>query len=125
MCGIVHDLVNTFAPNEYRANSLGNYIVIKSKDRNGEDVYIKYCHLDEVTAIKGQKVKHGESIGKAGSTGNAASVYRNGRLIHGINPVYRHVHIEAARSSFFGSTRIDPEQFMKTKFDETKKGNPL
>lgn len=35
------------------------------------------------------------------------------------------VHIEAARSSFFGSTRIDPEQFMKTKFDETKKGNPL
>lgn len=112
MCGIVLDLVNTFEPNEYKANSLGNYIVIKSKDKNGEDVYIKYCHLDEVIVIKGQKVRHGEPIGKAGSTGNAASVYnRNGSLIHGINPIYRHVHIEAARSSSFGNTRIDPELF--------------
>lgn len=124
MCGTVSDLVKTFSANEYRENSLGNYIVIKSKDKNGNDVYIKYCHLDEVSVSKNQKVKHGDTIGKSGSTGNAASVYKDGKLIHGINPIYRHIHIEAATSSSFGATRIDPEQFMKTKFDETTKGNP-
>lgn len=124
LCGVVHALVDTFSANEYKANSLGNYIVIKSKDKDGGDVYIKYCHLDEITATKDQKVKHGDPIGKAGSTGNAASVYEKGKLIHGIDPQYRHVHIEAATSASFGSTRIDPEQFMKTKFDETTKGTP-
>lgn len=125
LCGTVHTLVDTFSANEYRANSLGNYIVIKSKDKNGNEVYIKYCHLDEVSVTKDQKVKHGDTIGKSGSTGNAASVYENGVLIHGIKPIYRHIHIEAATSANFGNTRIDPEQFMKTKFDETTKGNPI
>ncbi|SMC86958.1 Peptidase family M23 [Chryseobacterium sp. YR221] len=124
LCGTVYDLVKTFTANEYRENSLGNYVIIKSKDKNGDDVYIKYCHLDEVSVVKNQKVKHGDAIGQSGSTGNAASVYENGKLIHGINPIYRHIHIEAATSSSFGTTRIDPEQFMKTKFDETTKGNP-
>lgn len=124
LCGTVYDLKDSFTANEYQENSLGNYIVIKSKDKDGEDVYIKYCHLDEITVTKNQKVKHGDSIGKSGSTGNAASVYEKGKLIHGIDPVYRHIHIEAATSASFGSTRVDPEKYMKTKFDETTKGNP-
>ena len=124
LCGTVYDLKDSFAANEYQENSLGNYIVIKSKDKDGEDVYIKYCHLDEITVTKNQKVKHGDSIGKSGSTGNAASVYEKGKLIHGIDPAYRHIHIEAATSASFGSTRVDPEKYMKTKFDETTKGNP-
>ncbi|MFK8269421.1 M23 family metallopeptidase, partial [Capnocytophaga cynodegmi] len=126
LCGEVYSVVNVFKPNEYKANSLGNYLVIKSKDREGRVVYLQYSHLDEVLVKKGQKIKHGEIIGKAGSTGNAASVYNEkGVLIHGIYPEYRHIHIEAFLESFSKKNRIDPEQFMKTKFDETTKGNVI
>ena len=40
---------------------------------------------------------------------------------------YWHCHIEAATDGVFkgGNTRVDPEKFMKTKFDETIKGNPI
>lgn len=124
LCGEVYDLKNTLKTNEYIANSLGNYVVIYSKDKDEKDVYIKYCHLDSVSVKKGDKISHKDEIGKSGSTGNAASVYRDGKLIHGINPQYRHVHIEASRDSSFGNNRIDPEQ-LKTKFDETTKGNIL
>ena len=126
LCGEVYSVVNTFKPNEYKANSLGNYLVIKSKDKEERVIYLQYCHLDEVLVKKGQKIKHGEVIGKAGSTGNAASVYdEKGKLIHGIYPQYRHIHIEAFLEVFSKKNRIDPEQFMKTKFDETTKGNVI
>lgn len=121
LCGEVFDYYNDCYTNQYIENSLGNWIIIKSKDKEGKDVYIKYCHLDKVLIKKG-KVKHGDNIALSGSTGNAASVYKNGKLIHGIDPKYRHIHIEASRSSSFGKNRIDPEQFMKTRFDETTKG---
>ncbi|MFK8267010.1 M23 family metallopeptidase [Capnocytophaga cynodegmi] len=102
LCGEVYSVVNTFKPNEYKANSLGNYLVIKSKDKEERVVYLQYSHLDEVLVKKGQKIKHGEVIGKAGSTGNAASVYNEkGVLIHGIYPEYRHIHIEAFFRFFF------------------------
>lgn len=126
LCGEVYSVVNTFKPNEYKADSLGNYLVIKSKDKDERVVYLQYCHLDEILVKKGQKIRHGEIIGKAGSTGNAASVYdEKGKLIHGIYPQYRHIHIEAFLESFSKKNRIDPEQFMKTKFDETTKGNVI
>lgn len=127
LCGEVVKVVNSFSPNEYKANNLGNLITIKSKDKDGKDVWIMYCHLDGVSVKKGDKVKHGDAIGVAGSTGNAASVYVKGNLKNGIEPKYRHIHIEASTDGVFygGKTRIDPEQFMKTKFDETTKGNPI
>lgn len=66
---------------------------------------------------KGEKIKHGANIGLSGNTGNAK----------GVLPQYHHVHIEASTDGIFykGKTRVDPEQFMKTKFDETTKGNPI
>ncbi|MDN3691621.1 M23 family metallopeptidase [Chryseobacterium tructae] len=124
LCGEVVDTVTSFSSQEYRKNSMGNTITIKSKDKEGKDVWIIYCHLDSVKVKAGQKVKHGEAIGVSGCTGNAG-LKPNGT--RGIEIRYWHVHIEASRENkFFGSKkRIDAEQFMKTKFDETTKGNPI
>ena len=56
-------------------------------------------------------------IGLTGNTGNARNILSQ----------YRHVHIEASRDGIFygGKKRVDIEQFMKTKFDETKEGNVI
>ena len=56
-------------------------------------------------------------VGLTGNTGNAKNIL----------PQYRHVHIEASQDGIFygGKKRVDPEQFMKTKFDNTKKGNVI
>ncbi|MDR3025162.1 M23 family metallopeptidase [Chryseobacterium sp.] len=124
LCGIVVDTVVSFKSQEYKSNSMGNTITIKSKDKEGKDVWIIYCHLDSVNVKKGQKVKHGQIIGVSGCTGNAGLKLNGSR---GIEIKYWHVHIEASRENkFYGSTkRIDAEEFMKTKFDETKQGNPI
>lgn len=125
LCGEVVFIVTSFATNEYNSTSLGNLVVVKSKDKNDEIVYIMYCHLDSVKVAKNDKVKHNEVIGVSGSTGNAGSVYENGKLIHGIHPENYHIHIEASTSYVAGtatfknvaSSRVDPENYMKTKFD--------
>lgn len=125
LCGEVVFIVTSFATNEYNSTSLGNLVVVKSKDKNDEIVYIMYCHLDSVKVGKNDKVKHNEVIGISGSTGNAGSVYENGKLIHGIHPENYHIHIEASTSYVAGtatfknvaSSRVDPENYMKTKFD--------
>ncbi|VXC17769.1 MULTISPECIES: M23 family metallopeptidase [Chryseobacterium] len=110
LCGEVIEALNT-------GGDLGKIVTIKSKDKNGKFIWIRYCHLNSYSVSKGQKIKHGEIIGKSGNTGNAKSIL----------PQYYHVHIEASTNGVFygGNTRVDPEQFMKTKFDETKKGNPI
>jgi len=125
LCGEVVFIVTSFATNEYNSTSLGNLVVVKSKDKNDKIVYIMYCHLDSVKVAKNDKVKHNDVIGVSGSTGNAGSVYENGRLIHGISPENYHIHIEASTSYVAGtptfknvaSSRVDPEYYMKTKFD--------
>ncbi|MFC4477670.1 peptidoglycan DD-metalloendopeptidase family protein [Flavobacterium chungangensis] len=125
LCGEVVFTVTSFATNEYNSTSLGNLVVVKSKDKNDEVVYIMYCHLDSVKVAKNDKVKHNDVIGISGSTGNAGSVYENGKLIHGISPENYHIHIEASTSYVAGtatfknvaSSRVNPEDYMKTKFD--------
>ena len=90
-----------------------------------------YCHLDSVKVAKGDKVKHNDILGISGSTGNAGSVYEKGKLIHGIDPKDYHIHIEASTSytadtatfKNVASSRVDPENYMKTKFD--KNGNKI
>lgn len=110
LCGEVVEALDT-------RGDLGKIVTIKSKDKNGKFIWIRYCHLDSYSVLKGQKIKHGKIFGKSGNTGNAKSIL----------PQYYHVHIEASTDGVFygGNTRVDPEQFMKTKFDETIKGNSI
>lgn len=103
LCGKVVDTVTAFKSQEYRKNSMGNTVTIKSKDKEGIDVWIIYCHLDRVKVRKGQKIKHGEVIGISGCTGNAGLKPDGSR---GIAVKYWHVHIEASRENkFFGSSK--------------------
>lgn len=110
LCGEVVEALDT-------GGDLGKIVTIKSKDKNGTFIWIRYCHLNSYLVSKGQKIKHGKVFGKSGNTGNAKNIL----------PQYYHVHIEASTDGVFygGNTRIDPEQFMKTKFDETTKGNTI
>ncbi|MCP1300740.1 peptidoglycan DD-metalloendopeptidase family protein [Chryseobacterium sp. S0630] len=131
MCGEVTAVVNTFKTNEYRYKSLGNTLMIKSKDKDGKTVFILYCHLNKIYVKKGEKVKHGQKVAQSGSTGNASSSeFPNGVKGSGINKKYWHCHIEAATkgdgfNNFrdLGSYRVKAEDYMKTKFD--KNGNPI
>ncbi|GAA5084098.1 hypothetical protein GCM10023210_03500 [Chryseobacterium ginsengisoli] len=123
MCGKVENIVTSFKTNEYGHLKLGNVINIKSKDKNGNIVYILYCHLDKVYVKKDDFVHHGQKIGLSGSTGNASSdEFPNGKRGHGIKKEKWHCHIEACSDgaeavTFFGKTRLQPENYMKTKFD--------
>lgn len=125
MCGEVTAVVDSFATNEYRRSSLGNTVMIKSKDKDNKTVFILYCHLDSVDVKVGDKVQHGKKIALSGSTGNAAEILdARGNLVSGIRKENWHVHIEAAtmgdgHNNFYslGSYRIQPEDYMKTKFD--------
>ncbi|WP_426477638.1 M23 family metallopeptidase [Chryseobacterium sp. CBSDS_008] len=110
LCGEVVEALDT-------KGDLGKIVTIKSKDKNGKFIWIRYCHLNSFSVSKGQKIKHGKVFGKSGNTGNAKDIL----------PQYYHVHIEASTDGVFygGTTRADPEQFMKTKFDETIKGNHI
>jgi predicted chitinase len=131
MCGEVVSIVDSFKTNEYRKSSLGNTVMIKSKDKENKTVFMLYCHLDEIYVKKGDKVCHGQKIALSGSTGNAAEILdAKGNLKNGIRKENWHVHIEAATkgdgyNNFYslGSYRIQPENYMKTKFDEN--GEPI
>lgn len=132
MCGEVVSLVKRFKTNEYKEHSLGNTLMIKSKSKEGKEVYILYCHLDKIYVKKNQKVKHGEKIALSGSTGNASDgSLPNGKKGRGIKKENWHCHIEAATKGgenhnnfyYLGDYRIKAEDYMKTKFD--KNGNAI
>jgi len=131
MCGKVVSIVDSFKTNEYKEHSLGNTLMIKSKDKEGKIIFILYCHLDKIYVKKGDNVKHGQKVALSGSTGNASSSeFPNGKAAHGINKKYWHVHIEAATkgdgyNNFYhlGAYRVKAENYMKTKFD--KNGNAI
>ncbi len=105
-----------FSIDEIDDGDLGISMIIKSSYK-GQDVYLKYCHLNKISevaknALKTRsKIKQGAVIGLTGNTGNAK----------GIDAQRYHVHIEASTDGKFygGKTRIDPEQFLKTKFDNS------
>ncbi len=104
------------------STSYGNTIMIRSNVNKGEKIYLFYAHLSKVGVKVGQKIRHGDIIGLSGSTGNAMHV----------DVSVRHIHIEAGKEitetnglkcNIIKSSRIDAEQFMKTKFD--KNGNTI
>jgi len=125
MCGKVGKIVDSFKTNEYKSQSLGNTLMIKSKDKEGKEVFILYCHLDEIYVKEGDVVKHGQKVAKSGSTGNASyDGLPNGVVGRGIKKENWHCHIEAATKgegsyNFYslGSYRVKAEDYMKTKFD--------
>ncbi len=111
--GKLVEIRNTFSPGQYLKGSLGNYVVIKTRLKTGNDVYLKYCHLDKIyfkQDDQGKEINGGDYIGELGSTGNAAN---------NKNPSRTHVHIEfSVGGKFFSAeTRVDPMQYLKTQFD--------
>ena len=105
---------NSFNADQYAENSYGNFIIVKSQV-DGENVFMKYTHLDKVNVKVGDKVAAGTEIGLTSNTGNAVDLPDD----------QDHVHIEASRGGdyFNLNKRIDPEQFFETKFDS--QGNPI
>nr|WP_254598206.1 M23 family metallopeptidase [Flavobacterium sp. 7E] len=110
LCGKVVEAYDT-------RGDLGKIVTVKSKDKEDNDIWIRYCHLNSIIVRKDDIIKHEEKIGLSGNTGNART----------INVEYYHVHIEASTNGVFygGNSRVDPELYMKTKFDETTEGNPI
>lgn len=101
--GEVTMIRNSFSPGQYLANSYGNFIIIKSTIDN-ETIFIRYNHLNNVNVKKGDIVTANQVIGFNGNTGNAADP-----------SVTPHIHIQAFNSS--GTTSINPQEFLKTKFN--------
>lgn len=104
--GKVSSLRDTFSAGEYKKNSYGNYIIIKSTV-NGKTIYIRYNHLNKVSVKKDQDISVGQIIGLNGNTGNAAA--------KGVTP---HIHIQVLDSSW---KSINPADYLKTKFDSEYK----
>ena len=114
LAGEVVSVRNTFKAGQYARNSYGNFIIVKS-EVDGEPVFMKYAHLDQVNVKVDDQVSAGTAIGLTGNTGNAV----------GLSDDQDHVHIEASKGGdyFNLKTLINPEQFFETKFDS--QGNPI
>jgi hypothetical protein len=104
--GKVSSLRDTFSAGEYKKNSFGNYIIIKSTV-NGKTIYIRYNHLNKVSVKKDDFISVGQIIGLNGNTGNSAA-----------KGVTSHIHIQAFDSSW---KSINPADYLKTKFDSEYK----
>jgi hypothetical protein len=107
--GIVIDTRSSFAPNEYRKDSYGNYVSIKFTLQNGQIIILKYNHLNSVNVTNGS-ITTGSLIGTSGITGNAKDVIP-------------HVHIQARNIINNKEVWTNPEQYLATKFDS--QGNPI
>ena len=127
LCGVVVYTKDSFITNKYASGSLGNIITVKSFDKDGNKIFIMYCHLDKIYVKENDTIIHGQKIGLSGSTGNASDQDEpNGTKNKGIDKEFWHVHIEAATTygnaaTMSGQARKDPELFMKSKFDKDGK----
>jgi murein DD-endopeptidase MepM/ murein hydrolase activator NlpD len=108
--GIIIDTRNSFAPNEYKKDSYGNYVSIKFTLQKGQIIILKYNHLNSVNVTNGA-ITAGSIIGTSGITGNANS-----------KDVIPHVDIQARNVIYNKEVRTNPEQYLATKFDS--QGNP-
>lgn len=100
--GEVSQIRNSFSPGQYLYGSYGNFVITKSTI-NGQTVFMKYNHLNQVLVSVGDKVKAGQIIGMNGNTGNAAA--------KGVTP---HIHLQVFNTAW---KSINPIDFLKTKFD--------
>lgn len=118
MDGKIVKIDNSTPNNKDGGGGLGNTIVVESKGADGKPVFMKYAHLSQdsknLNLKEGGEVKAGQQIAIAGNTGNVVDVKAE----------FKHVHIEAATSaSFNDNTRVNPENYMQTKFDS--EGQPI
>jgi RHS repeat-associated protein len=116
--GKIVKIDNTTPNNKNGGGGLGNTIVVESKGDNGKPIFMKYAHLSQdskdLNLKVGQDVKSGEQIAISGNTGNVITRPDE----------FKHVHIEASTGSNFNdNSRVDPENYMQTKFDP--KGQPI
>ena len=81
---------------QYLTTSYGKHIKIKAKV-NGQTVYIRYCHLNEILVSEGQHVKAGDLIGKSGSTGNSTGP---------------HLHYEVRNSADSYENALNPRLYL-------------
>lgn len=109
--GKVIDSRNSFAAGQYAANSYGNYVTVQSTI-NGQTVILKYNHLNGINATVGSTITAGTQLGVSGTTGNAAAI--------GVIP---HVHIQASTVVNGVTTKVNPENYLATKFDSS--GKPI
>ena len=81
---------------KYLTTSYGKHIKIKAKV-NGQIVYIRYCHLNQILVSEGQHVTAGQVIGKSGSTGNSTGP---------------HLHYEVRNSADSYSNALNPRLYL-------------
>lgn len=81
---------------QYLTTSYGKHIKIKATV-NGQVVYMRYCHLNEILVKEGQHVTAGEIIGKSGSTGNSTGP---------------HLHYEVRNSADSYKNALNPRLYL-------------
>ena len=81
---------------QYLTTSYGRHIKIKAKV-NGQTVYIRYCHLNQILVSEGQHVTAGQIIGKSGSTGNSTGP---------------HLHYEVRNSADSYKNALNPKLYL-------------
>lgn len=81
---------------KYLTTSYGKHIKIKA-NVNGQIVYIRYCHLNQILVSEGQHVTAGQVIGKSGSTGNSTGP---------------HLHYEVRNSADSYSNALNPRLYL-------------
>lgn len=110
--GTISSIRNTFSPGEYKQNSYGNFVVITTVI-NGVTRNIKYNPLNNVSVTQGP-INVGDIIGLTGNTGNANNPKAKVKVIP-------HIHLQVFNSNW--SQSLDPEDYLKTKFDSNY--NPI
>lgn len=81
---------------QYLTTSYGKHIKIKAKV-NGQIVYIRYCHLNQILVSEGQHVTAGQIIAKSGSTGNSTGP---------------HLHYEVRNSADSYKNALNPRLYL-------------
>ncbi len=106
-----------FAASVEEHKDLGYYVIIKSNLPDKKVLYLLYAHLKESSDATSSIEKGGE-IGISGITGNAKHLKSQKDS--------QHVHIITKLGnegdSYQKATRVNPENYLATKFDEN--GNP-
>ena len=101
--GTVVNTRKSFSPGQYKANSFGNFVAIRSQLPGGNVITMKFNHLDIVFLSNGRRVNIGDVIGLSGNTGNAAA-----------DDVIPHLHLQAINQQ--GDTQ-DPSSFLATQIN--------
>ena len=105
LAGTVTDLRNSFSPGKYEEDSYGNYVEITSIV-NGEEIQLRYNHLNRVDVAMNSYITQGSQIGLTGNTGNAQT--KNNVV------VIPHVHIRSRKKVNGNLTKTNPEDYMSS-----------